>query len=179
MNKKETKQKITELLNAGMSKTEAFQQFSGGALKSNELAYHIASHLSTNLYGEHDKKIDTLITIMFVLAIFAALVGWGIGAATGSTASWFIAGMAALIQLLFAYGFYKNYAPTYNIYIALTIIQLPKNLSGLTSTPIATTIGLLIGLATLGYVWYVRSLLFPDFVFMRPKKIKGQYVFSN
>lgn len=29
------------------------------------------------------------------------------------------------------------------------------------------------------YVWYVRQKIFPDFSFIAPKKIKGQYVFTN
>jgi len=179
MDKKEIKRKVSELLNAGNAKNEVFKALSDGHVKDNQLALFIASHPNQLLYEEHYKKVNGLITIMFLQALFAALLGLGIGSKMGPTAAWVVAALCALIPLLFAFGFYKNHAGTYNAYILLTIIQLPKMFTGITATPVATGIGIAIGLSMLGYTWYVRSLLFPDFTFITPKKIKGQYVFSS
>lgn len=44
---------------------------------------------------------------------------------------------------------------------------------------LATAIGLLIGLGLFACIWYVRSRIFPDFVFMAPRKAAGNYVFSD
>lgn len=179
MDKKQIKQKVAELLNAGKPKSEVFQTLSGGVVKDNQLALFIASHANPQLYERHDKKINALITIMFIQALFAALLGGVIGAKIGPIAAWGIAAFCALIPLLFAYGFYNNHAGTYNAYIVLTLIQTPKMFTGFAHSPTATVIGSIIGLGILGYVWYVRSLLFPDFTFISPKKSKGQYVFAG
>lgn len=179
MDKKEIKQKVAELLNSGKSKSEVFKTLSGGVVKDNQLALFIASHPNKYLYENHYKKINILIWIMLIQALFAALLGFGIGSKVGPIAMWGLAALIALIPLLFAYGFYKNHAGTYNAYILLTIIQLPKMFTGIAKTPVASAISIAIGLSILGYVWHVRSLLFPDFTFITPKKIKGQYVFSS
>jgi len=179
LDKKEIKKEVTEMLNSGKPKSEVFQTLSGGVVKDNQLAIFIASHPYPNLYEEHYKKINVLISLMFIQALFGVFLGFGIGSEMGPTAMWVFAALIALIPLLFAYGFYKNHAGTYNAYILLTIIQLPKMFTGITQTPVASAIGIVIGLSILGYVWYVRSLLFPDFTFITPKKIKGQYAFSS
>ncbi len=172
MDKKEVKLKVAELLNAGNSKNEVFKMLSGGVVKDNQLALFIASHPNPRLYEEHYKKVSGLISIMFLQALFAALLGYGIGSKIGPSAAWVVAVLSTLIPLFCAFGFYKNYAGTYNAYIVLTIIQFPRLFSGVSQTPIATGIGVAIALSILGYVWYVRSLLFPDFTFITPKKDK-------
>jgi len=45
--------------------------------------------------------------------------------------------------------------------------------------PEGTVIGGLLVFAIPVYAMHLKSLLFPDLVFMPPKKIKGQYVFSD
>ena len=179
MDKKETKKKVAELLNSGIPKSEVFQSLAGGVVRDSQLALFIASHPNQNLYEEHYKKVNVLISIMFFQALFAAFLGFGIGSKIGPISMWIFAALIALIPLLFAFGFYKNHVGTYNAYILLTLIQAPKMFTGITQTPVATGIGIVIGLFILGYVWYVRSLLFPDFTFITPKKIKGKYVFSS
>jgi hypothetical protein len=52
-------------------------------------------------------------------------------------------------------------------------------LEGFTTEPIATAIGSGITVGLFFYVIYVQSKLFPDLVLFMPKKIKGQYVFSD
>jgi hypothetical protein len=116
---------------------------------------------------------------MFIQAAIAFLLGFGIGVKIGPNARWIIGGIIALIPLLFAWGFYKNSAATYNAYIFLSIIQLPKQFEGFSSSPVATTIGFAIGILLVAFIWYVRRKIFPDFAFITPKKVKGQYVFSS
>jgi len=83
------------------------------------------------------------------------------------------------IPLMFAWGFYKHRVGAYNAYIILTITQLPRSLGDFAHSPVASTIGLAIGLGILGYVWFVRHKLFPDFAFVTPRKVKGQYAFES
>jgi hypothetical protein len=42
-----------------------------------------------------------------------------------------------------------------------------------------TSIAFLISGAMLALIWYLRFRLFPDFLFMSPRRVKGKYVFTN
>jgi hypothetical protein len=90
-----------------------------------------------------------------------------------------VGGLVAGFALLFVFGFSKNKAFAYNAYLILAITQIPRQFHGISEEPTSTMIGLAIGLALLGYIWYVRSRLFPDFTFLWPRKISGKYVFSD
>ena len=179
MNKKEIRAKVKDLISSGVPRSEVFSQLSGQGLKNSQLAYLIASHADPLLCHIHDRKVNIVITLMFIQSAIAFLAGFGIGAGIGPNAQWVVAGLCSLIPLLFACGFYKHKAGAYNAYIILAITQMPRQLEGFTSNPIATSVGLAIGVSMLVYVWYVRQKIFPDFSFIAPKKIKGQYVFTS
>lgn len=179
MNKKEIQTKVTELLLSGAAKSEVFSQLSGQGVKDSQLAYFIASYADPKRCDEHDRKVNILITLMFIQAVIAFLLGFGIGAKIGPNAKWIVGPLIALIPLLFAWGFYKHKVGAYNAYILLTIVQLPKSFEGFTSTPIASSVGIAISIGLLAYVWYVREKLFPGFALMTPKKVKGRYVFES
>lgn len=179
MNKKEIKAKVNALLVSGTAKSDVFAQLAGQGVKDSQLAHFIASYPDQQRCDEHTKKVNVLITIMFVQALIASLIGFRAGITIGPNAKWIISVLSASIPLLFAFGFYKNFAGTYNAYIILAIVQLPKSLEGFSSNPTTTAVVLAINLAVVGYVWYVRKKIFPDFAFIGPKKAKGQYVFSG
>lgn len=179
MNKKEIQTKVTELLLSGTEKSQVFTQLSGQGVKDSQLAYFIASYADPNRCYEHDRKVNILITLMFIQAVIAFLMGFSIGAKIGPNAKWIVGALIALVPMLFAWGFYKQRVGAYNAYILLTIVQLPRSFEGFTTTPIASSVGIAIGIALLTYVWYVREKIFPGFVLMTPKKIKGQYVFES
>lgn len=61
----------------------------------------------------------------------------------------------------------------------LSIVNLPKGLDDLTTSPVSTLVTLALGVGLIAFTWYVRSKLFPDFAFISPKKVKGKFVFSN
>jgi len=111
--------------------------------------------------------------------LIAFWLGFGVGVKIGPNAKWIIGVLIALIPLLFAWGFYTNRVGAYNAYILLSIIQLPKSFGGFTSTPVASSIGIAIGVGLIAYVWYVREKVFPGFVLTTPKKVKGEYVFEG
>lgn len=179
MNKKEIQARVRELLTAGTAKTEVFAQLAGQGVKDSRLAYFIASYADPNRCDDHERKVNVLITVMFIQALIAFLLGFGIGAKIGPNAKWIVGALTGLIPLLFAWGFYMHRAGAYNAYILLTIVQLPKSFEGFASSPVATSIAIAVNVAVLAYVWYVREKLFPDFAFITPKKIKGEYVFSG
>jgi hypothetical protein len=179
MNKKEIQAKVAELLASGTSKSAVFNQLSGQGIKDRQLAHFIASYADPIRCHAHDGKINIIITLMFIQAIIAAFMGIVIGAKIGPNAKWIVPALIALIPLLFAWGFYTHRAWAFNAYILLSIIQLPKSLEGFMASPIASSIGLAISVGMLAYVWYVREKVFPDFAFISPKKLKGEYVFSS
>ncbi len=179
MNKKEIKEKVSDLIFSGMPKSEVFTKLSGQGIKDSQLAFFVASHKDPRLCEEHERKVNIIIMLMFIQAAIAFLMGFGIGVKVGPNAKWIFGVLFAFIPLVFAWGFYKYVAGAYNAYILLSIIQLPRQLEGFASSPIATAIGLTIGIGITAYVWYVRGKLFPDFAFIAPKRIKGQYVFTG
>lgn len=177
MNKAEIKSKVDELLSSGVAKSEVFAQLSGQGAKDSQLAYFIASYPDPVRCDEHSGKVNVLITLMLIQALIAFLLGFGIGAKIGPNAKWIVGALIALIPLLFAWGFYANRVGTYNAYMLLSIVQLPKSFEGFSSAPFVSSIALAIGIGLIAYVWYVREKIFPGFAFTTPKKVKGQYVF--
>ena len=179
MNKKEIKAKVAELLSTNTEKSEVFAQLSGQGIKDSRLAYLIASYADPARCIQHERKVNLLVTLIFIQAVIAFLIGYRIGAKSGPEAKWIIGGLCASILVLFAWGFHTHRVSAYNAWILLSIIQLPKSLDGFTASPLASTIGISISLGMLLYVWYLREQLFPDFAFLTPRKVKGRYVFSS
>lgn len=179
MNKKEIKTRVTDLIASGVLKSEVFTRLRGQGVKDSHLAHFIASYVDPARCTKNERKVDILILLMFVQALFVFAVGYGIGQKIGGNAKWVVALGITSIPLLFAWGFYKHFAGAYNAYFFLSIIQLPKQFEGFFATPISSGIGLVIGICMIAYVWYVRHSLFPDFGFITPKKEKGQYVFAG
>lgn len=178
MTKKEIKSKMVELLSSGISKTDVFTELSGRGVKDSQLAYYIASYPNPTHCIAHKRKVNIVITLTSIAAILGCIACFGLEE-IGPNAKWLIVGIIILIQLLFVWGFYTNRVVAYNVFILLSIVQLPKSLEGFTSSPIISSIGIAINLGILVYVWYVRQKLFPDFIITTPKKIKGQYVFTG
>jgi len=179
MNKTEVKTRVKDLLSSGTTKTEAFAQLTGQGIKDSKLAYIIASYPDPVRCEEHSGKVNVLITVMFIQAVIAFLLGFGIGAKVGPNARWIMGFVIALIPLLFAWGFYANRVGAYNAYIVLSMVNLSKAFNDFSSTPIASSVGIAIGIGLIGYVWYIREKIFPGFAFMAPKKVKGEYVFED
>ncbi|MNK52881.1 hypothetical protein D3C87_718270 [compost metagenome] len=123
--------------------------------------------------------VHILITIMLAQALIAFFLGLDIGARMGPTAKWVMGVSMTLIPLFLVWGFYNHRVGAYNAYILLVLPQFPRALEGFTSSPATTTIALAISIVILAFVWYVRGKIFPDFVFVNPRKIKGKYFFAG
>src|SRR3989344_2232064 len=63
--------------------------------------------------------------------------------------------------------------------LALSIINLPKALSDVSTEPASSVFALTLGVAWIAYTWFVRSKLFPDFAVLGPRKVSGTYRFSS
>jgi len=179
LDKKEIKRQVVAMLDAGRSRTETFKAFSGGVLKDRVLAYLIGSHPDPARIEQHQGKIKILLGLTVVQALLGAVAGFFLGSMIGPKATVFFTLFAALVPLWFAYGFHKNRAQFYTVYVILSISQLPRLFKDFAEDPISTLIGAAITLGMVFFVAWLKTLLFPDLGFIGPKKIKGQYVFSN
>lgn len=179
MNKKEVKAEIQQSLSRGESKSRVFHQFSGKGLSDRVIANLIASHASPELCDRHAKLIDAMIVISWLQLALGVLIGIGLVIDLSLTAGLIITGLIAGFCYLFVWGFTHNKAWAYHATILLSIVNLPKGLEDFGSSPISSLVGLTLGAGLIAFTWYVRSKLFPDFAFISPKKVKGQFVFSS
>ncbi|QJI39611.1 hypothetical protein HKK52_01305 [Pseudomonas sp. ADAK2] len=179
MDKKEIKRQLLAMLDAGRSRTETFKTFSGGAVKDRVLAYWIGAHPDPALNRQHRRKLTILIVLTVVQAVLGAVAGFFLGSMIGPKAALFITLFAGLIPLWFAYGFYKNLAQFYTVYIVLSLSQSSRLFKDFAEDRLTTLIGAGITLGMVYFVLYLKMKLFPDLAFFGPKKLKGQYVFSN
>lgn len=179
MNKKEAKAKAKDLISSGVPRSEVFTRLSGQGVRDRPLARLIASTADPYLCDIHDRKVNAVITIMFIQAALALLIGFIAGSTIGPNARWVVGGLSALIPLLFAWGFYNHLAGAYNAYIILSMGSVARHVDGLTSGSITMFVGSAIALGMFAYIFYVRQKLFPDLAFFSPRKVKGQYVFSS
>ena len=179
MKNRDIKTSVAQWMKAGINKAEIYDKLVAQGAKKKSAAFYIASYADPRLKFRHDGKVNLLVTIMLIQAALAALLGATMAAEIHTNAKWLIAGLFALIPLLFAWGFYKYSAMAYNAYILLSIIQIPGQLSDFMAAPLANTIALSITVAILVFVWSLRSRLFPDFAFIFPRKINGEYVFID
>ncbi|WP_085706093.1 DUF3592 domain-containing protein [Pseudomonas sp. B8(2017)] len=179
LSKKEVQEKVRELLDANIAKSEVFSQLSGQGVKDSQLAYFIASYADPVRCDEHDRKVNILITIMLVQALIGFILGMTQGAGIGPAAKWIVSISMILIPLLWVWGFYNHRVVAYNAYILLALPQFPKTLAGFASNPATTTVSLVISIVMLAFVWYVRGKIFPDFAFVTPRKVKGKYFFTD
>jgi hypothetical protein len=177
VNKKQIKAKVQTLLTAGVGKTAVFRLLSGHGVRDSLLAHYIASHVDVSEVDVHANKIDRLLWIMYAQALLGLWIGWNMAATWGPVGKGIALLLCVGLPLFFAWGFYKNQAGFYNAYLLLQIVQLPKLFKDFGTDPIVTLLAVAINVAVLGYVWYVRSKLFPDFLAFTPKKLSGRYVF--
>ncbi len=179
MNKKEAKAKVKDLLSSGVPRSEVFAQLSGQGVKDRLLASLIATTADPYLCNIHDRKVNAVITLMFIQAVLGLLIGFSIGSTIGPNARWVIGGLCALVPLLFAWGFYNHLAGAYNAYIVLYAGSAAGQVEAVTSGSISMFVGSVIGIVMFAFVCYVRQKIFPDWAFFTPRKVKGRYVFSN
>ena len=179
MDKKEIKRQVMAALDAGHFKTATFKAFSGGVVKDRVLAYWIGARPDPALREKHSLKVNILLALTCLQALLGAVTGFYLGSMIGPGAVVFFTLFAALVPLAFAWGFYKNSAQAYTIYTILTVSQIGRMFQGYEEDPVMTVVGVVITLAMVFYVAWVKALLFPDLGFVGSKKVKGQFVFSN
>ena len=184
MNKKEIRNKVNQLLSAGKTKNEVFKELYNEDITEKQLAFYVAAYANPKKCEEHSGKVKAIIAIILlqaVIAFFSAMSIFAKASPNGgaSTALIVVILFTTIMSGTFAWFFYKNNVAAYNAYILLTIVQFPNSLKGFTTSPVENSIGLAIALSILGFIWHVRNKIFPDFKFMSPVKVNGEYVFKD
>ncbi len=181
MNKKQIQEAIHTHLSRGRPKHEVFRMMSGQGVSDRVVAHTIAAHASPERLRLHAKLIDAMIVISWLQMALA--VGMGVLMGIGTHAGWIallvITAILGGLTYLFVWGFTRNRAWAYNATILLCILNLPQALTDIPGNPTGGTMTLVINLAIIGFTWYVRSKVFPDFAIFSPRKVKGAYVFAS
>jgi hypothetical protein len=179
--RKEIGNKVTELLSVGVSKTEAYAQLAGSDVKENKyIAAVIAYRLDPKLRDQHAKKNYVLVVLMilFCLIEIPKIVLYVTGDIT-DVAPVIGAAVSILVASLFAWEFSKFSFVAYNVLILILCLNVIHGLKDLKSPE--TIIALFVIVVVIGYVYFVRSKLFPGLSFLGTvKKDKdGKFIFST
>ncbi|TCW79612.1 permease [Burkholderia sp. SRS-46] len=180
MNKTEAKTKIAAMLSAGSKKGDVLAALSGQGIKDRVLANLIASRPDPERCRQNRLHVRLLIALGILQLLFCLWVAYTLFVEVGSIGA--IALFLALtvpLSLLFIWGFATYRVGAYHAYIALSIAQMPKLIGHLATDPGDALIGLAISIALVVYVYFVRNRLFPDYVWFRPRKAQGRYVFAE
>jgi len=178
MNKKEAKTRIAALLSAGAKKADVLAELAGQGLKDHVLARLIASRADPALCRKN--KVHTWILIglgiaQLLISVALAYLFLVDGHSTGA-ALLFLA-LAVPLSLLFIWGFATHRVAAYHAFIVLSLLQLPKTIGDLARDPSSALPSLAVTVILVGYVWFVRNRMFPDFGWFTPRKVDGRYAF--
>ncbi|MBJ9963542.1 permease [Burkholderia seminalis] len=178
MNRKEAKTRIAVLLSAGTRKADALAELSGQGLKDRVLAHLIASRPDPERCRKNKVHIRILVALGIAqLAISLMLAYYFFASGAGNVLVLVFLALTVPLSLLFIWGFATNRVGAYHAFILLSLLQLPKTIAELGRDPSTALPSLLITALLVGYVWYVRNRMFPDYGWFAPRKVEGRYTF--
>lgn len=179
MNKQEIRDDIDRRITRGEKKSDVFAALKGQGVRDGVLANLIASHVDASLISKHAQLIKGMVGIAWLQLVMGLLLGLGMALKSGAILGLVVVVVIVGVSYLFVWGFQRNRAWAYNATILLSIINLPKALTNVASEPASSMFSLVLGCALIAYTWFVRSKVFPDFVFINPRKVGGTYQFLD
>ncbi|KFL53850.1 MULTISPECIES: hypothetical protein [Burkholderia] len=186
MNRKDAKTRIAVLLSAGTRKADVLAELSGQGLKDRVIASLIASRPDPERCRKN--KVHTwilvalgtlqlAISLMLAYYFSAAAGDLGVSGALGNGLVVVFLALTVPLSLLFIWGFATHRVGAYHAFILLSLLQLPKTVAELGRDPSTALPGLAVTLVLVGYVWFVRNRMFPDYGWFTPRKVEGRYAF--
>lgn len=144
MNRKEARTKIAAMLSAGSTKSDVFASLSGQGVEDRVLANLIASRPDPERCRRNKLHVCILVGLGILQLLFSLWVAVTlatdaatIGPVTSS--DWAVIGLflaiTVPISLLFTWGFATHRVGAYHAYIALLIVQMPKQIGRLATPP--------------------------------------------
>ncbi|MGU7773057.1 permease [Burkholderia sp. MR1-5-21] len=188
MNRKEAKTTIEVMLSSGSKKGDVLAALSGQGIKDRVLANLIASRPDPERCRRNKLHVGILVALGILQLLFSLWIAYSLVADAASTGPLDGAGTAIValflaitvsLSLLFIWGFATYRVAVYHAYIVLLIVQIPKLIGRLSTDPAGSLGGIVISIALVAYIYFVRNRLFPDFVWFSPRKAGGQYVFAD
>lgn len=179
MNKQDIRANIEQRIAEGEGKSSIFGALRGQGINDRVLAHLIASHADPKLIAQHPRLIQSMVILAWLQVALGMLASLHLALTVSPFAGLLAAGFIGGFCYLFVWGFRNSRAWAYNASIILSIINLPRALGDLATEPGSSLFALALGVAWIGYTWFVRSKLFPDFAFMGPRKAGGLYQFSS
>ncbi|CAD9226928.1 Permeases of the major facilitator superfamily [Burkholderia cenocepacia] len=178
MNRKEAKTRIAVLLSAGTRKADALAELSGQGLKDRVLAHLIASRPDPERCRKNKVHIRILVALGIAQLVISLMLAYYffVSGAGNVLVTVFLA-LTVPLSLLFIWGFATHRVGAYHAFIVLSLLQIPKAVADLGRDPAAALPSLAITLVLVGYVWFVRTRLFPDYGWFTPRKVEGRYAF--
>ncbi|RQS13630.1 permease [Burkholderia sp. Bp8998] len=178
MNKKEAKTRIAALLSAGARKADVLAELAGQGLKDRVLAHLIASRPDPELCRKNKVHTRVLIGLGIAQLVISLALAYLILADTLSEgAALLFLALTVPLSLLFIWGFATHRVGAYHAFIVLSLLQVPKTIADLGRDPSVALPTLGVTVILVGYVWFVRNRLFPDFGWFTPRKVDGRYAF--
>ncbi|HAT33748.1 MAG TPA: hypothetical protein DCW29_23765 [Janthinobacterium sp.] len=175
----EMKAQVRGLLDDGVGAGEVFSRMTGQGVDDKKIASLIASYATPVRCECHAKWTYGAIAIIFIEMLAGFLALFGMAEMLGATGMLIVGVIVVLVSLLFAWGFYRHSLGMYNVFIVLSLMQMPSALKGFSEEPVSVGVVFMINVIFLTLIWYARSKLFPDVMAFGPKKIAGKYVFVN
>ncbi|WP_422472538.1 hypothetical protein [Endozoicomonas sp. ALB032] len=177
MKKRKVKQEMQELLNKGIGKSEIYKKYQDNGLPEKKLALMVTALPDPFLCQKYEKMNNLLILVMFVQASIAALIGFDTGALLGGHNIILFGLIGIAVPVLFIIGFYRYSLTAYNAFLILGIIQFPRLFKDIGQVPVFTTLVVVFSILSMGYVWFLKSRLYPDSGLFGVKK-KGRGYFQ-
>ena len=178
MDKKEIKAEIRQLLPT-MNRKDIYQSLLEKGVHRETAARCLASSPDMTAAAFHKDKTNILITGMLLLMAASIVLFLFVGLLDKSTDVGLVIGSIALFSLLLSWGFYKNSLLAYNVYIVIALIQFPSLFEDFMASPVMNMIMLSINVFLFALVWFLRSKIYPDGGWFGPRKVKGNYVFTD
>lgn len=162
----------------GYSKKAVFDTLKGRGIRDAKLALIIAASPDKILYALHETKNSALI---WIVLIQTALAVWTTYMNLPSEEINIFVVIPAVIGLLFIWGFHTHRLIAYTLFIMLSLPPCTRTvMEAVMMGDMASGIAGGLSVATLAYVWYVRSQLFPDIRMIGVRKDRqGNYLFTD
>lgn len=174
------------LMSAGTRKADVLADLSGQGLKERVLAGLIASRPDPERCRKNKVHVRILVAIgivqlanslMLAYDYATAADGIGVSGALGAGLAVLLLTLTVMLSLLFIWGFATHRVGAYHAFILLALLQLPRTVAALGRDPSSALPSLVVTVLLVGYVWFVRNRMFPDYGWFTPRKVAGRYAF--
>jgi hypothetical protein len=180
LSRRAAKREIKAMADKGVSRQEIFNRLSERGIPLDHLARLIAVTPDPTLCLLHNGKNNLLLTLifaqgllmfgfLFLLALFGRYDEITLIGSTG-----------IVIEVLLLWGVYRYSFWAYNLYLVLSMVNLPAALKGVFEDPgLLRMVSIAFAVLCIALAWNLRAALYPDLGWFRAaRKVDGEYRFG-